>query len=263
MSEGEDKLRWDHPAAAHVGIVNREDARIDWRGRRKFAVVGFASSTRDRAPYDDPEWVICGLNQLYRHIPRADLWFDIHEDFNEPGTVVPGTDFLGWLKACPIPIVMTRQFEDVPNCVRYPIERIIEKFGIDYFTSSISLMIAFAISEGFTHVGVWGVDLIVGQEWDYQKACAEFWLGQAMGRGIEVVLPDKSALLKTLYRYGYEKEPGQGFLKLSMLEGKRGRMAKEREELLKRLYCIDGAIQENDHWRELFLLRMRGGAVGE
>jgi hypothetical protein len=106
-------------------------------------------------------------------------------------------------------------------------------------------------------IGIFGVDLIVGDEYFWQKACAEFWIGQASARGINVVLPPMTALCKQLYRYGYEKEPDQ-IVKLSELNAHAAELSKQREEHMKALYCIDGALQTDAYWTELVNLRLRG-----
>ena len=48
-----------HPAAAQTTILDAEAGLIRAiPPRKKVALVGFASSTRDLAPYDDPDWLI-------------------------------------------------------------------------------------------------------------------------------------------------------------------------------------------------------------
>ena len=85
-------IKWDHPAAAHAVIVDADNGVMDWKGRTKFGLVGFASSSRDSAPWDDPSWILMGLNQLYRHCPRFDAWIDIHHYWADPASMVEGTD---------------------------------------------------------------------------------------------------------------------------------------------------------------------------
>lgn len=302
-------IDWNHPAAAHAVILDAEKSIIDWRGRTKIAICGFAASSTQLAPFDDPEWIICGINQLYRHIRRADAWFDIHSYWDEKEAMVEGTDHVKWCAEAPIPIVLIERDPRVPNAVRYPIERMTGKapdsppWATDYFTSTISFMIAWAIDQGFKTIGLWGIDLIVGQEYFWQKACAEWWLGVANGLGIEIRLPHETALLKQAYRYGYEREPDYRPIKLSnmehrlkayrdehqealkkmylldggvqalekaLLELDEAAIAKqveamqaERQATLKRLYTLDGAIQDASYWQEWMNLHMRGGTVRE
>lgn len=289
---------FDHPAAAHVKILDHDKPTIDWQGRDKLAIVGFATSSREQAPFGDPAWIILGLNQLYRHIPRADAWMEIHANWNEH--VVEGTDHQGWLANAPIPIFMTERVPSLPTSVRYPIERAIETFS-DYFTSTIALALGLAVLEDFKTIGIWGVDLIVGEEYFHQKACAEYLIGFASARGIDVRLPAPSALCKSLYRYGYQQEPDWGPMRpsavakrLEMLKEDHrkalarahwldGRIAelqslngalgeekvRERLEELQRerdiqlgdLHMLEGAARETDRWQQYLELHMRGGTV--
>src|SRR4051812_42075286 len=95
------------------------DSPLDKNGnkRKKLAIVGFSESSRHLAPYDNDEFDIWAMNQLYRHIPRATAWFEIHQRKDFLADQVPGTDYLQWLKDCPIPIYMIEKFTDIPNSV--------------------------------------------------------------------------------------------------------------------------------------------------
>jgi hypothetical protein len=272
----------NHPQRARVEIVNAAQGQV--RGeRKKFAVCGFASSSRGFIPVGSDEWEIWGLNQLYRHLARADRWFDIHRNWNEE--VVPGTDHRAWIRDSGIPVYMVERHPDLPTSVRYPLERLIEAHGADYFTSTIAFMLALAIDEidqrvdaamaaepgrrwsradvkeryGEFMIGIFGVDLIVGEEYFWQKSCAEFWIGAATARGIQVLIPPQSALCKQAYRYGYEAEPKSPIL-LSEIEKDKSLLVKTREEKLKELYILDGAINRDEYWHGLMELRLRGMA---
>lgn len=267
--------------------------------RKRIAVCGFASSSRDLAPVHDPAWEIWGLNQLYRHIKRADRWFDIH--FNWEQEVVPGTEggfdtpdsYKHWMANCGMPVYMHHLVPEIPTAVQFPVERLIARYGADYFTSTIAFMVALAIEEIEDRVndqfatwvrrtpkkqleqtslvavrkamfaeyaiGIYGVDLIVGDEYFWQKACAEFWIGAASTLGINVALPPTTALCKQMYRYGYEKEP-ESIVKLSEIAAHEAELGKQREEHLKAVYCLDGALQTDAYWKELVTLRLRGMA---
>ena len=259
--------------------------------RRKIAVCGFAASSRPLAPFDDPEWEVWGLNQLYRHIPRATRWFDIHANWREDN--VPGTDHEGWLAKCGIPIYMSAREPSLPTAVTYPIDGVIRRvIGVDYETSTVAFMVALAIDEidaqvgrelegaavaglsgiGAAHklimdayarreIGVFGIDLIVGKEYDWQKACVEYLLGCAHARNITIRLPKQCALLRQQWRYGYETEPQGGLIKLTELQRRGEALAAERANLMARLNQIDGASQENGYWNQVADLRSKGGTV--
>jgi hypothetical protein len=295
-------VRFDHPAEADhaLEIINPELGIVEAQPKRtKVAIVGFATSSRDLAPFDDPSYEIWTLNQLYRHVPRATRHFDIHVNWQEDN--VEGTDHEGWIKEAPIPTYMMSRDPKLPNSVRFPIERVIEDAGVDYFTSTVAFEVGLAISEGFKEIALFGIDLIVGTEYSVQKACLEFWLGMAHARGINVRIPAESALLKHAYRYGYEREPDWGPLsmaevggRIEHLSGERnkrmalinaldgaiaederwagdsgdmtpqerlGALTEQRGQAMAALATIDGAIQETTYWRDLYTLRGRGAAV--
>jgi hypothetical protein len=176
-------------------------------------------------------------------------------------------------------------------------------WAVDYFTSTIAFEIAWAIDQGFREIGLWGIDLIVGQEYFWQKACVEWWLGTANGLGLQIRLPAETAVLKQAYRYGYQREPDYRPIKMSAVErriqGYRDEhqaalkrlytldgamqtvqtaldlpskeelqkhleaLKKDHQDTLKRLYTLDGAVQDATYWREWMDLHMRGGTLRE
>lgn len=289
-----------HPLAAHLTIDDADAGRINWfgTGRKRIALCGFASSSRGRIPIDDPTWIIVGLNQLYRHIPRADVWFDIHMNWREDN--VEGTDHPAWLGQCSIPVVMTKREPDVPTAVRNPKPELDAYFGTPYATSTVAHMLRLFIYEidqdvkrrlqklsavgGDTtaydayelarslykeyEIGIFGIDLIVGTEYEFQRQCAEFWIGEAEARNITVTIPPESALLKQLWCYGYEKEPAGFPFGLGELKGRGEALRKQFEAAQKQmqdmsrlLSTLDGAIQENDMLKQVGDLRFRGGQI--
>lgn len=296
-------VNFNHPFAAHVKILEHATARVA-HDRKKVAIVGFAQATFRLAPFDNPDYEIWGVNQLYRHIPRADRWFEIHHNWNE--FVVEGTDHQGWLAQAPIPIYMKDRVPGIPNSLPYPLAEICgwaqapsavhsemvnpvlvneapawvtEPNGVmapvgtgqglprgatrampDYFTSSIAFMLALAIWEGFEVIDIYGVDLTVGEEYDYQKPCAEFWIGLAMGKGIEVGIPKGSALLHTAWRYGWESEPDWP-IKMSEVLDRMKMLHNEHDRLTMALEQVKGALQNNQFYHDLLQARLRGSTI--
>ena len=266
QAPGAEGYRADHPQAAHCTILDRQAGEVDLKGRKKIAIVGFASSTRKYAPIGDPDWIICGLNQLYRHLPRIDVHFDIHSYWEQDN--VAGTDHPKWINECGIPVYMADLYPEAgPTSVRYPIERLIQKFGIDYFTSTVAIELVWAIdyidrqidaqlAAGFAQpspaelralyndytIGIYGIDLIVGTEYEWQKACVEFWIGVATARGINFAIPRESALLKQQYRYGYEREPNTGILKMSELSTRAKEIEDIKAKLFVQMHQLNGRI---------------------
>lgn len=243
-------IRWDHPQAAHVQIMNPAYGLVT-RTRSKVCIVGYAENSRHLAWYDDPDCEIWGVNQLYRFIPRADRWFQIHTNWDDKDRWAAGTDQAAWLAQCPIPVYMTDLNPAIPNSVRYPAERVMAELKThDYFTSSIAFMVALAIAEGFHEIGIYGIDLVIGREWDFEKACVEFYLGIAHARGLEYHLPQGCALLWQSHRYGYHQEPDYGFFGLPKLAARRGQLAAQVKQFRDTLYTSQGRLEEAIWMRE-------------
>ena len=281
---------------ADAGVVRAVPAP-----RKKIAICGFAASSRNLAPFDDTEYEIWGLNQLYRHVPRMSREFDVHANWKEDN--VEGTDHPGWLAKCGIPVYMSTREPSLPTAVTYPLARVIEKVtGVDYFTSTVAFMVGLAIAEiddqveaemaemdaedpdirpdgmavqrsiakvrkmvadaySKREIGIFGIDLIVGTEYDFQKSCVEYLLGLANARGIVVRIPPQCALLRQRWRYGYEVEPASFPIKPTELEKRGAALDNERAQLIARLQTIDGARQENSYWQQVSDLRIKGGTV--
>jgi len=154
---------------------------------KKIAIVGW-SSTRNKAPYYDDSWEIWILNHRVDLFPRFDLHFELHNTtcywgeylnflINSDKTVVTGID------------------NRLNKAIIFPKNEIIEKYG-DFFTSSMSWMIAYAIELGATDIGLWGVDCIDKEEYTQQRPSIMYLLGIAKGKGINLHFPDNCRLFR-------------------------------------------------------------------
>ena len=94
---------------------------------------------------------------------------------------------------------------DVPASCRFPKEEILDKFR-RYFTNSISWEIALAIYEGFKKIYIYGVDMAQDSEYAFERPSVEYFCGYAEGAGIELVVPEKSDLLKSAWLYPFEDD---------------------------------------------------------
>ena len=89
----------------------------------------------------------------------------------------------------------------IPRCTIYPLDQIRTHFDGTYLTSSMAYMLALALlehdkGEKVEEIKVFGVNLTTNAEYFEQKACLEYWIGYAKGRGIKVTLPPVTALLR-------------------------------------------------------------------
>jgi hypothetical protein len=252
-------VRWDHPCSAHVTVLDPVNAIVcpaDGRKRKKVCIVGYAENSRHLAWYDDPDCEIWGVNQVYRFIPRMDRNFQIHRDWANTNKWAPGTDQRKWITEAPIPTYMIDHDPAMPNSVTYPYDRVRQELdlydpadpdprnGLDYATSSIAFMFMLAIAEGFTEIGIYGIDLIIGREYFFEKACVEFYMGIAHARGIAVHRPENSALLWQSHRYGYDPGPDYGFFGLEKLKARAEQLSKQVKTLKDTVLLAQGGITE-------------------
>lgn len=241
--------------------------------RKRVAIVGFASSTRLKAPFNDQSWEVWAMNQLYRFIPRATRWWEVHPHtgpYSYIADQVAGTDYMKWLRECPIPVYMISAHPEIPTSIEYPLQRLIDEFGLrdvrpdmknkGYFHSTVDLMMALAISEGFEEIGIWGVDMLHDTEWGYQKPSGSFWLGMAKGRGVKITLPVESALLNNEgYTYGYDPLPTNDLM--TQVTARRQALDKEKAEAMAKLIALDGMLLENALMLDAAKQLARGGVL--
>lgn len=230
---------------------------------KKIAIVGKAPSSWREAPFDKPEWEIWALSDLFKEVPRWTRYFELHnpQPRLEKWSKIRYWDWLqkehkdeaGNLK----PIYMQHRYNEVPNSVPYPKDEIIEKFG-NYFTNTISFMIALAIQEGATHISLYGVDMAqqavgVKSEYAQQRPSCELMLGIAIGKGIKTRVHAKSDLLKCWKLYAYDSDPDAFQVKLlarkQELQAQIDDAQKTINEKTLRQHVLAGAL-DNMSWLE-------------
>lgn len=173
----------------------------------KVGIVGFTASWK-RAPFDEPDWEIWGMNAGYTMLPRWDRWFELHQrqvNLNDEGPT-----HIWKVAGLTCPIYMIKHYEDIPMSVPYPLQAVLEQFR-PYMTSTFSYMAALAIMEGFSEIGIYGVDT-ADEEWGSQRPSLEYLLGYAEGKGIKVTIPKESSLLRAPFLYGYQEREENEFL---------------------------------------------------
>lgn len=118
---------------------------------------------------------------------------------------------LEWLKTTDVPVMTSRTHNDYPSLQAFPLEDVLNHLGHDYFNSTAAYAVAFAIYSGVSKISVFGMDFTYPNTHDAEKgrACVEFWLGQAHARGIEILMPETTTLMDSMYPrssrlYGYD-----------------------------------------------------------
>ena len=155
------------------------------------AIVGSHPRTRDAFDFDRTDCDIWVFNEAMAQdwCTRADAVFQLHEPVvfrsktnrNDP-------NHYEWLKRTDIPMIyMQEQYDDVPNSVRYPLEQVVALTpGYEYLTSSVAYAIALAILQGYERIELYGAEMETNTEYGHQRQGMAFWIGVALGRGIDV-----------------------------------------------------------------------------
>lgn len=169
---------------------------------------------KELAPHNETVW---SFNDCLLTRP-ASVVFDMHnlpdvlsgkEKLNRR-TAEQVTAGLDKIRETNTPMYSLEAWEGLP-CKRYPLEKIVKEFKTDYFTNGVAYAIALAIYQGATEICLYGITLSISYEYSFEKPCVEFWIGIAIGRGVEVNIFGESEVLRSPARslYGYNIKQGE------------------------------------------------------
>ena len=172
----------------------------------KVAIVGTAPGW-DRAPWQDPEWEIWGLNDAYRLFGPDQIctrWFELHGDTPLTRARRP-VDHFTRIAAMDIPVYYLHGDPPARQAVQVDADRL-AKQGRDYFACTTAYQIALALEMGATAIRLCGTPLQANREAVVERPCVAWWLGLAEGRGVTVTVEhdNPSGLLRHPYRYAAE-----------------------------------------------------------
>lgn len=151
-------------------------------------------ATMIKCPYDCEVW---GVNQVYRMAKRLDKLFITDGRYKLDQS--QAWDF-GELNKLDIPIVSLHRFPEIKKLVRYPYNRIVERFdgmGKEFFTNSICYMIAYALYKDYKKIKLYGIDMATSMEYILERGGIEYWVGRAEGMGVKVENTKGSMVCKT------------------------------------------------------------------
>lgn len=177
---------------------------------RKVALCGSHSTSLVDAPWADPSWEFWGhASSRAWYKRRMDRYFDLHPRacWTRGGKKDGTSGYMRFLAENTTPIYMQKRFKDVPASIEYPKGRILLEYADarPYFTNHAAWMIALALTEGVTAIGLFGINYGTESEYVRQRGSAEYWLGRAAERGVRIVLPAQCTLLREpSLLYGYE-----------------------------------------------------------
>jgi GT2 family glycosyltransferase len=156
----------------------------------KDLIILAKGNSRLECPFDGAE--VWGVNDVGsfpefrgKHIDRVFTFDPRNESFLKEARSVA-------------PIWSWQPYADKP----YPLKEVMERFGQkgvpnDYFTNTLSYMIALGIYEKFDRMRMYGVDAPYGGIYFMEKSGLEYWIGRAQEAGIEVQSCEGSTILKT------------------------------------------------------------------
>mgnify|MGYP006928164073 CR=1 FL=1 len=209
---------------------------------KKLAIIGSTASMQF-APFQDPSWTLaahpCSRPECSR---EPDWYFDMHRP--ECFTLQRkrwNNRYFSWLKNLQTPIFMQEdsssmptwkrasEFDEdgnatkyiveaspwsqIPMAVRYPKDRILAEYR-GYFSNHVAWMIALAMTEGVTHIGLFGCQYSSDSERSIQRGSCEYWLGRFEQSGGILVEPKRYNDLLNIPAelYGYESHGPDGKL---------------------------------------------------
>jgi hypothetical protein len=170
----------------------------------KICTLGSHPATRDKAPFQIPEWEIwaCSTHNAPPHanLPRFDRFYEVHPTSEHPTRPENYQQWLDGLEGTGKLWMMDRRRR--PWAHPYPKEKVIERFG-PYFldTSSIAYIMAHAIltmeerGDKNNVLGIFGCMQEGPSEFLYQRPGIQFFATIAWELGIDVAVPEESGIL--------------------------------------------------------------------
>lgn len=232
----------------------------------KVAIVGAAPTSRGLAPFDDQSWEIWGCSPSnVKSLPRVTSWFELHalSDLRSNRWADWMPHYTSYVNGLGCPVYMQEKNELFDNSEVYPKDEIIKAFGPDFFTSSIGWMMALALHKGATEIGIWGVDMTSGSEYEYERPGAKYWIALARSKGVKVFIPPQSDLDAPIPLYGFgDAQPMAVKLKehsyelqgrIDALSDRIEALGRERGQLLTERAHLQGAIEQNNYIRRTFI----------
>lgn len=160
--------------------------------QKKIAICGTCPS-RGFAPIKDLSWEIWTIGPGGKNVHRWERLFEIHGTDSWPEGF---REYLDELKAeNPPKIIYTEDpMPDWPANVVFPKQQMFDKYGRMWFSSTIAYAVAMAIEENATDIGLYGIDLESGEEYQSQFTGAKFFLHLARLAGINIHIPQGCGL---------------------------------------------------------------------
>lgn len=173
------------------------------------AIIGSHPRTRGNFDFNRTDADVWVFNEALKSpwCKRADAVFQMHDPIIwRSSTNRNDPKHYEWLQNTDIPVYMQEKYEDVPASIKFPLNELIaDLFGdykpIPYITSSVAYALALAVYLKYKKIEVYGVEMETNTEYGHQRIGVAFWIGIAIGRGIEIDFHSDSILNAPLYGY--------------------------------------------------------------
>ena len=221
---------------------------------KQVAIVGTAAPTSAMANQEPLNVEIWGCGGTFRTLHRVDRWYEMHtRDDLKRAYGDKHDEYIEFLKELKVPCMMQVVHADIPSSQPYPLALYLDTYGT-VLSSSIAYMMADAISECYDTIKLFGVNMKHESEYGSQHAGLAFLIGWARAKGINVVIPDESPLLKYT-PYGILETEDADFVMREQV------ISKQIEQLSKAVAVLEGQKVEVAHWRKWFGDRVQGQAA--
>lgn len=255
---------------------------------RRIAIVGFAETSWPPeevwADQGIEKWT---LNHGHGIDPRWDRLFEFHGRAvidAESAAHFRGVDQWQVLRSEKArPVYMMEQQPDVACSLTFPLGDFKRFFGRQceklsakpYAEMAAAYMLGYAIMRLEEHLQVAGREILVygfelfdGEEYSHQRACFEMYAGWAMGAGIELTVPEKSAIFASRGLYGYDTGETQRLL--NQADDYLGARFKEvtatfhaakarNDQAVAEMQTASGILQEIEQQRKFVRHLLKGG----
>ena len=194
-----------------------ESVAIVAMGRSAGEYLAQASKPGSRRRFVDETWVINAQGGVLQH-DRLFLMDDLTLQQGRAG-LIPNGNVAGqmdWLADHPGPVYTSRQYDEWPGSVGYPIKWVLDRTGHCYFNSTVPYAFAFALALGVKRIHLFGCDYSYSADHAHKRergrACLEYWIAVASMSQVEVHVPETSTLLDAcdnangIRLYGYDTE---------------------------------------------------------
>lgn len=196
------------PAPEHVAILGL--------GPSVAAYLDLIKRLGSRRAYADEVW---GINAL-GDVLACDRVFHMDDMKVQEARAAARPDgniaaMVAALKTHPGPVYTSVVRDGYPGFVPFPLAEVLsgryDCNGTPYFNNTAAYAIALAIHIGVKRISLFGIDFTHPNihSGEQGRACCEFWLGIAAGRGIEITVPEQTTLLDACapereLLYGYD-----------------------------------------------------------